>query len=141
MESIPPASLVLLLKECDEDRGEHVGVNHVGLTCERLAAGVWQDFGQRISGMVYPGVARTTICNQHRYGNLNPAISWKRFTLHDIADKSRVVGNGMCHASHARPSCLILFHATDVFGRNAHGLRQKVFNSFVALTLGRKRRE
>src|SRR5436309_2261871 len=36
--------------------------------------------------MVYPGVARTTICNQHRYGNLNPAISWKRFTLHDIAD-------------------------------------------------------
>jgi hypothetical protein len=56
MESIPPASLVLLLKECDEDRGEHFGVNHVGLTCERLAAGVWQDFGQRISGMVCPGV-------------------------------------------------------------------------------------
>ena len=51
MEPIPPL-LVLFLKECDEDRGEHVGVNHVGLTGERLAAGVWQDVGQRISGMV-----------------------------------------------------------------------------------------
>ena len=90
MSSIPPASLVLLLKEVDDDRGEHVGVNHVGLTCERVAAGVWQDVGQRISGMVYPGVARTTICHQHGQGYLAPAISWERFALHDSADKSRV---------------------------------------------------
>src|SRR5260221_3719335 len=47
----------------------------------------------------------------------------------------------MCHASYARPRCLILLDATDVFGRNAHGLRQKVFDSFVALPLGRERRE
>ena len=47
----------------------------------------------------------------------------------------------MGHASHARPRCLILLHATDVVGRNAHGLRQKVFDSFVALPLGRERRE
>ena len=51
MEPIPPP-LVLLLKEFNDDRGEHVGVNHVGLTCERMTAGVWQDVGQRISGMV-----------------------------------------------------------------------------------------
>src|SRR6266851_2819728 len=72
----PTPCLVLLLKEFDDDRGEHFGVNQVGLTFERLAAGVWQDFGQCISGMVYPGVARTTICNQHRQGHLDPAISW-----------------------------------------------------------------
>ena len=132
---------MLLLKEFDEDRGEHFGVNHMGLTCERVVAGVRQDFGKRISAMLYPGVARTPICHQHRHGHLDPAISWERFALHEIADKSRVVGNGMCHASHARPRCLILLYATDVFGRNAHGLRQKVFNSFVALTLGRERRQ
>jgi len=52
---------VLLLKEFDEHRGERVGVNHVGLPRERVAAGVWQDVGQRISAVVDPGVARTTI--------------------------------------------------------------------------------
>jgi len=48
----PTPCLVLFLKEFDDDRGEHFGVNHVGLTFERLAAGVWQDVGQRISAMV-----------------------------------------------------------------------------------------
>src|SRR3984893_16496014 len=61
----PTPCRVLFLKEFDDDRGEHFGVNHVGLTFERVAAGVWQGFGQRISGMVYPGLARTTIYNQH----------------------------------------------------------------------------
>src|SRR5438105_12107093 len=70
----PTPCLVLLLKEFGEDRGKHVGVNIVGLPCERLAAGVWQDVGQRISAMVYPGVAGTTICNQHRQGHLDAAI-------------------------------------------------------------------
>jgi hypothetical protein len=32
---------VLLLKEFDDDWGEHFGVNHVDLTFERVAAGVW----------------------------------------------------------------------------------------------------
>src|SRR6266699_2591158 len=132
---------VLLLKEFDEHRGEHVGVNHVGLTRERVAAGAWQDVGQRISAMANPGVARATIYHQHRHCYRDPAIWWKRFALHDIADKCCVVGNGMCYAGHARPGCLILLHATDVFGRNAHGLRQKVFDRFVALPLGRERRE
>src|SRR5713101_517791 len=126
---------VLLLKEFDEDRGEHVGVNHMGLTCERLAAGVWQDVGQRISAVVDPGVARTAIYHQHWHGHIDPATRWERFALHDIADKRRVVGNGMCHAGYSRPHCLILLHAADVFRRNAHGLRQKVFDRFVTLPL------
>jgi hypothetical protein len=44
--------LVLFVKEFDDDRGEHVGINHVGLTFQRLAAGMWQDISQCISGMV-----------------------------------------------------------------------------------------
>src|SRR5260370_7706317 len=80
--------LVLFLKEFDDDRGEHFGVNHVGLTFERLAAGVWQDFGQRISGRVYPGVARTTICNHHRPRTLAPPITCHPFPLHPIASNN-----------------------------------------------------
>ncbi len=53
--------LSLLLKEFEERRGQYVRVNHVGLPCERLAAGVWQNLSQRISAMMYPGVTRTTI--------------------------------------------------------------------------------
>src|SRR5258706_13536166 len=95
------------------------GASTLGSTMWVCPASVWQDSGQRISAMVDPGVARTTICHQHRYGHLGPAIRWERFALHDIAYKSRVVGQGRCHASHARPRGLILLHATDVLGRNA----------------------
>src|SRR5262245_8773736 len=91
--------------------------------------------------MPYPGIARATIRDQHRHGNFDPAIRWEWFAPHDIADKSRVVGNGMRHAGHASPACLILLSATDIFGWNADGLRQKVFYRFVALTVRRKPHE
>ena len=86
---------MLVLKEFDEDRGEHIGVNIVDLPCERVAAGVGQDPCKRVGTVVHPGVARTAIYNEHRHRDLDPAIKWERFALHNSADKRRVVGKGL----------------------------------------------